>query len=159
MSDSENNRIPPDHPLAHLAHLAHPPGPATLAQEEQPPGFEYPRSFMAHLAQHPRMSVELRPWHAEPGDGGFDRRLSERLGRPVVMFAKADFEDMVACFVVGTGEESKVVVVNPWLEKLIDGQWQQTCKVLHELSNFEQWVQWALNSPEVRHQAEGREQP
>lgn len=156
MSDSESNGIPPDHPLAHLAHLAQPLGPATLKQEQLPPGFKYPRSFINHLAEHPRMSIELQPWHAEPGAAIFDPSISEQLGKPVVMFAKADFEDMVACFVVGTGDEPSVVVVNPWHQELVDGQWRQVCLLIEELPSFTAWVEWALNSPEVKHEAESR---
>lgn len=156
MSTFDENDIPPDHPLAHIAHCAQPLGPATLASEQLPVGFRYPPSFMRHLAQHPQLSIELEPWHAEPGGDLFDPQISEQIGKPVVMFAKADLEDMVACFVIGTEEELAVVVVNPWHQQLVDGGWKQTSRVYEELPNFAAWIEWAKNSPEVQHEAEAR---
>lgn len=124
---------------------------------ELPAGFSYPMSFDAYLEAHPKFEAELDPWGATT-DTESNQRYSEQYGLPLVKFAQAWHEDMIACFVIGTGDDPKVMVLNPWAQTLVDDEWRETGQVLEELANFDAWLEWARRSELVRDYAEHRVQ-
>jgi hypothetical protein len=126
-----------------------------LSPDNLPVGFAYPESFMHYVDLHPMIERKLDPWGIE-ADSESNARYSDRCGLPLVQFAQAYQEDMIACFVVGAGDDPKVVVLNPWAQTLINDEWQETCQVLEELPNFEAWLEWARNSQLVKNHAEAR---
>jgi hypothetical protein len=127
-----------------------------LKPDELPAGFNYPASFDAYLSPYSKFEANLEPWGATV-DAESDARYSELYGARLVQFAQAWLEDMIACFVVGTGDDPRVVVLNPWADKLVDGEWKKTMQILEEFPNFDAWLEWAGNSELVRLHAENRD--
>ena len=127
-----------------------------LNSQELPFSFNYPASFDAYVSGHPAIEDELEPWGIT-ADPESNLLYSEQYGRPLVKFAQAWLEDMIACFVVGTGSDPRVVVLNPWADKEVDGEWTKAMQVLEELPNFEAWLEWARNSELVKLYAEDKE--
>lgn len=138
-----------------VARLAQPLGSAQLPAQ-LPEGFACPPSFAKYWEANPGFAIEFEPWHFEVGDEGFNRWCSERYGRSVVMFAKADLEDTIACFVVDTSDDPKVVVLNPWAQVVVEGKTEEVCRVQEELPNFDAWLQWVRDSELVRTNAQVR---
>ncbi|MBK4738444.1 hypothetical protein [Noviherbaspirillum pedocola] len=128
-----------------------------LEHQELPDNFIYPTSFDAYLLAHPTAGNELEPWGIT-ADPESNARCSAQYGLPLVKFAQAWHEDMIACFIAGTGDNPKVVVLNPWAQTLVDNEWRETGQVLEELPNFDAWLEWARNSELVALYAEDRTQ-
>lgn len=127
-----------------------------LNLDELPVGFNYPASFDAYVSGYPAIEDELEPWGIT-ADTESNLLYSKEYGRPLCKFAQAWLEDMIACFVVGTGSDPRVVVLNPWADKEVDGEWMKVMHVLEELPNFEAWLEWARNSELVKMYAEDKE--
>lgn len=128
-----------------------------LKPEELPKNFAYPESFDAYLRHSASPEDDLEPWGIT-ADPEANARYSEQYGMPLVKFAQAWHEDMIACFVAGTGNEPRVRILNPWAQKLLDGEWRMTGQVLEELPSFEAWLEWVRNSELVKHYAYDRPQ-
>jgi hypothetical protein len=78
----------------------------------------------------------LRPWafdHDPERAIGF---CSEAAGRPVLPFAQAVGEDMMACFTTEPATSPRVIVINPWAE-------DKGHVVLAELPDFHSWLAYA----------------
>lgn len=125
-----------------------------LAAPELPELFTYPSCFDNALA-NPIVLDSLEPW-GFTADSEANAWLSELFHLPLVQFAQAWHEDLVACFIVGNGENPKVVVANPWAQTIVDGEWQETGAILEEHENFEQWLDWVRKSELVTTYAEHR---
>ena len=130
---------------------------AKLEPDDLPPGFSYPASFEAFVATNPDAEAELEPWGLV-ADPEADRRYGPEYGHPLVKFAQAWLEDMIACFVVGADPEPRVVVLNPWADKLVDGEWKKVCQVVEEFPSFSAWLEWARSSDLVKGYADARTQ-
>jgi hypothetical protein len=90
----------------------------------------------------------LRPWafdHDPERAIGF---CSEAAGRPVLPFAQAVGEDMMACFKNEPSATPGVLVINPWAE-------DKTRVLLAELPDFGAWLVYA---EKVSREVQAREQ-
>lgn len=125
-----------------------------LEQQELPAGFAYPQSFMAFLQRLPPKD-ELEPWGITASLEA-DTMYSEQFHIPLVQFAQAWHEDMVACFFLRNENELGVLVLNPWAQTCEDGEWKETGEILEDLLNFEAWLDWVRNSELVKMYAEHR---
>lgn len=128
---------------------------AKLDREELPDNFTYPASFDTYL-EHRAFENELEPWGITANVES-DAMYSDEYGRPLVKFAQAWGEDMIASFLADTGKDPRVVVFNPWADTFADGGWNQTMHVLEVLPNFSAWLAWSRNSEVVRQYAEVRD--
>ncbi|GAA4017509.1 hypothetical protein [Actimicrobium antarcticum] len=129
-----------------------------LKDHEIPDKFTYPESFDKYLLTYkvndPFEFKDLDPWGIT-ADAEYNCRLSEKFNLPLVQFAQAWLEDMIACFVVGTGSDPKVLVLNPWALKPVgENKWEEYIQVLEELENFDAWLAWARASDLVLEYAE-----
>lgn len=96
-----------------------------------PVGFKYPASYREYVQRHPVMEG-LGSWGYPCDLVESSATDSEAFGRPLVEFAQAFGDDMVACFEGMPGSNSRVLVLNPWAPYVIT-----------ELENFEAWLTWA----------------
>lgn len=63
-----------------------------------------------------RVIGDLSPWAFLPDPERSAKYCSEAIGRPVLPFAQAVEQDMMACFLPEPPGEPAVVVINPWSE-------------------------------------------
>ena len=123
-----------------------------LPRQHMPDGFNYPVEFDEFVTQLTDEN-EIKPWGLTASHE-FNVELSEMFQMNLIQFAQAWLEDMVACFLVGSGIDPKVLVVNPWNE--INGNAESPEGViLEELPNFSAWLIWVRNSELVQLYAQG----
>ena len=77
-----------------------------LESIELPDGFCYPESFNQFLATTADLQGFLEPW-GFAADADSDLRYGSQCGHRLVQFAQAWHEDMIACFLVGTGSNRR----------------------------------------------------
>lgn len=113
-------------------------------------GLPCPQKYRDLLARTPAIKLidGLDPWFFPPNPENSVAYCSEAIGRPVLPFAQAVEEDMMACFLVEPSTNLKVIVINPWAEKKED-------VALAELSNFDAWLTYA---EQVSHAVRRREE-
>jgi hypothetical protein len=113
------------------------------------------RAYAALLLATPtnRTIAALAPWAFDPDPERAASFCSSALGRPVLPFAQAVGENMMACFEVGTSAAASVVVIDPWVKN-------QANVVLAELPDFDAWLVYAkkvAQDMQARKQADGEE--
>jgi len=112
-----------------------------------PDGFSYPPSFLEYVLLHDGFPADLSPWTIEPTWADVEERIRKHRGAPVVIFAFAQLEDIVACFLVDGISNDRVLVVNPFLHREENGVWHQDkCVTLAELENFLAWLAWTRDN-------------
>lgn len=126
-----------------------------LDLDELPGGFVYPASFLEFVDVYPRAEEQFEPWGLT-SDAKLNQPYSEMFGKPLVKFAQAWHEDMIACFVVDDLPEPSVIVINPWAQRVIEGKAEQYCMLLRQFPNFTTWFDWMRDSELVRDRAEDR---
>lgn len=89
----------------------------------------------------------LRPWYFDHDPASAVQSCSEAAGYPVLPFAQAVEEDMMACFVPKPFGEPAVIVINPWSE-------DKTSIVQAQLPNYDAWLNYAT---EVARRVQARE--
>jgi hypothetical protein len=80
----------------------------------------------------------LPPWVFEYDAEGRLELCSKALGFPVLPFAEALGQDMIACFRTDPAQTPEVVVINPWAE-------DKAQVVLAKLPSDKAWFMYALN--------------
>jgi hypothetical protein len=93
----------------------------------------------------------LAPWWFQPTPERDVEFCSKAAGRPVLPFAQAVDEDMMACFKTDPSGSPGVLVINPWSEG-----WGPV--VLADLPDFDAWLVYAKQISDEFHaraQAEG----
>lgn len=115
-----------------------------LTIDELPNGFAYPISFDKYLLTYPVSHgfelKELDPWGIV-ADADYNPVISKECNLPLVQFAQAWLEDMIACFVIGCEAEPEVMVINPWaLRQVGNGKWENCAQILERFDNFEAWL-------------------
>lgn len=123
-----------------------------LIEDELPKGFTYPSSFLELVEVFPDVKQQFEPWGLI-ADVESNRLWSEASGQPLVQFAQAWHEDMIACFLVDGSEDPPVVVINPWRQRMVDGKVEQYCTLLKQFRNFTDWFEWMRDSDLVRDRA------
>jgi hypothetical protein len=103
-------------------------------QDALPPGFTYPLSYRQFVEAHPKKMKLPNSWGYTSDVAGGSLRYSKLFNRPLVLFAQAFGEDMVACFDAVPGPDPRVVVLNPWGEP--------EPFTIAELPNFAAWLAW-----------------
>jgi hypothetical protein len=108
-----------------------------------------PIRYAGMLVQTPANAVieNLSPWAFLPDPERSAKYCSEALGRPVLPFAQAVEQDMVACFLPEPAGNPAVVVINPWSEN-------KAAVVKTLLPNYEAWLKYAA---EVSSRVQARE--
>lgn len=108
-----------------------------------------PQKYIAMLEQTPenKCIANLRPWAFDHDPATAAQFCSEAVGRPVLPFALAIEQDMMACFVAEPGGDPAVVVINPWSE-------DKAAVVKAELPDYDAWLAYAA---EVSRQVQARE--
>jgi hypothetical protein len=112
-------------------------------------GGSCPEQYITMLRQTPENKTisNLRPWAFDHDPESAIQFCSEALGRPVLPFAQAIGQDMMACFLPEPSANPAVVVINPWSE--------DKAKVLKaELADYNAWMDYAA---EVSRQVQARE--
>lgn len=108
-----------------------------------------PEKYVAMLAETPvhRSIRGLNPWFFPADPKRAASFCSEAAGRPVLPFAQAVGEDMMACFVPEPSGEPEVLVIDPWIK--------DKAKVVQaRLSNYDAWLNYAA---EISRQVQARE--
>lgn len=126
-----------------------------LEPDELPAGFTYPPSFLEFVQVFPDVKEQFDPWGLI-ADVESNQLWSEAFGQPLVQFAQAWHEDMLACFVVDGSDDSPVVVINPWQQRMVDGKSERYCQLLEQFPNFTAWFDWMRDSELVRDHAKDR---
>lgn len=126
-----------------------------LEPHELPEGFTYPRSFLQFLQDFPEAREQFDPWGLV-ADVESNQLWSEASGRPLLQFAQAWHEDLLACFVVDGSADPAVVVINPWQQRMVNGKAEQYCMLVEQFPNFEEWLKWMRDSELVRDHAAAR---
>jgi hypothetical protein len=126
-----------------------------LEPSELPPGFAYPAKFIEFAHAFPEMEDAFEPWGLT-ADADSNNRYSEQFGQPLVKFAQAWHEDMLACFVVSSVGEPAVVVINPWAQEVVASKTEQVGAVIEKFPSFDAWLEWMRNSDLVQQYAEQR---
>ena len=108
-----------------------------------------PAHYTTMLMQTPanRVIENLSPWIFLPDPERSAKYCSEALGRPVLPFAQAVEQDLIACFVPAPSVSPAVVVINPWSEN-------KAMVLKKELADYETWLGYAA---EVSRQVQARE--
>jgi hypothetical protein len=83
-----------------------------------------------------RIIEGLDPWFFPPDPERAIGFCSEAAGRPVLPFAQAVGEDMMACFKNEPAVTPGVIVINPWAE-------DKAKIILAELPDFDAWLAYA----------------
>ncbi|MDT0140817.1 hypothetical protein [Acidovorax sp. PRC11] len=122
---------------------------------ELPSGFAYPVSFLEFVDIFPRVKEWYEPWGII-ADVEANNMWSESFGRPLIQFAQAWHEDMLACFVVDGSSDPSVVVINPWQQRMVDGKAERYCMLMEQFPNFTAWFDWMRDSELVRDRAADR---
>jgi hypothetical protein len=89
----------------------------------------------------------LRPWAFDHDPESAIQFCSEALGRPILPFAQAVGQDMMACFLPEPLVNPAVVVINPWSE-------DKATVLKAELADYDAWLDYAA---EVSRQVQARE--
>ncbi|UWE15653.1 hypothetical protein [Herbaspirillum huttiense] len=103
--------------------------------EQLPTGFDYPKSFRDYVSKNEVKLVGLPPWGFAHDVAKWSAECSAEFNRPLVLFAQAYQEDMVAGFEGLSGNDPRVIVLNPWGEP--------KPYVIAELDDFDAWLEWA----------------
>jgi hypothetical protein len=108
-----------------------------------------PEKYTAMLEQTPenRCIANLRPWAFDQDPATAEQFCSEAAGRPVLPFALAIEQDMMACFLTESSAKPTVIVINPWSE-------DKTTVVQAQLPDYDAWLKYAA---EVSRQVHARE--
>jgi hypothetical protein len=97
-----------------------------------------PARYAQMLSGTPTNGVieNLSPWAFLPDPERSSRYTTEALGYPVLPFAQAVEEDLVACFVSEPSTNPEVIVINPWSD-------EKAAMLKAELRDFEAWLAYA----------------
>ncbi len=106
-----------------------------IPPEKLPDGFDYPRSFHDYVSKNGAKLTGLPPWGFAHDVAKWSAECSAEFNRPLVLFAQAYHEDMVAGFEGLSGNDPRVIVLNPWGEP--------KPYVIAELDDFDAWLEWA----------------
>ena len=95
-----------------------------------------PEAWLSMLRETENMKpiAGLSPWRFLPSEGALGALCASAAKRPVLVFAQAIGEDMIACFASRTGQEPWVLVVNPW---------NSGGRVITELADYAAWLLFA----------------
>lgn len=99
-----------------------------------PPGFAYPASYKQFVEAYPKKMGLPHSWGYTSDLAAGSLGYSKLFGRPLVLFAQAFGEDMVACFDGVPDSDPRVVVLNPW--------GQPKPYIVAELPSFAAWLTW-----------------
>lgn len=101
-------------------------------------GIMCPKKYRTMLKQTPenRTISNLRPWAFDHDPESAIQFCSEALGRPILPFAQAIGQDMMACFLPEPVGNPRVVVINPWSE-------DKTTVLKTTLADFDAWLNYA----------------
>lgn len=97
-----------------------------------------PEQYLTMLETTPENKVisNLRPWAFDHDPASAVKFCSDSLGRPVLPFAQAIGQDMMACFLTDPSNNPAVVVINPWS--------QDKAEVLKAVfPNYDAWLDYA----------------
>jgi hypothetical protein len=78
----------------------------------------------------------LRPWYFDHDPESAVQFCSEVVGRPVLPFAQAVEQDMMACFINERSENPAVIVINPWSE-------DKAAVIRAKLPDYDAWLNYA----------------
>lgn len=115
-------------------------------------GVKCPQKYLTMLRQAPRNRTisNLRPWAFDHDPESAVQFCSEALGRPILPFAQAVGQDMMACFLAQPSNNPAVVVINPWSE-------DKTTVLKAELVDYDAWLNYAAEVSRKVHLREERE--
>lgn len=107
-----------------------------------------PARYVTMLAQTPinRVIENLSPWTFLPDPERSAKYCADALGSPVLPFAQAVEQDLIACFVPVLSVSPAVVVINPWSE-------DKAAVLKAELADYDAWLNYAA---EVSRQVQAR---
>ena len=127
----------------------------SLPADELPENFSYPPRFLEFICRDPMDEIPP-PWGITASTEA-NSLWSEQFHQPLVQFAQAWHEDMVACFCIAKDHEPSVVVLDPWAKSCVNGIWSETGEVIAELPDFAAWLEWTRNCDLVDQHTELRE--
>ncbi len=107
-----------------------------IPADEIPKGFSYPKSYIQYIENNGTKMCNLKPWGLTCNIAESSVEYSKIYNRPLVVFAQAFHEDMIACFEGIASSEPRVIIIDPWRAEGPD--------VVDELPNFEAWLGWAM---------------
>ena len=101
-------------------------------------GAPVPELYSKALGMTPadRVIEGLNPWAFLPSPERSIEYCSNAFGEHVLPFAQAIGQDLVACFLVQSSQEPRVVVINPWAES-------GGVVVKAEFVDYEGWLPYA----------------
>jgi hypothetical protein len=106
-----------------------------ISPSQLPAGFDYPEAFRDYVSKNGVKLTGIPPWGFAHDVANWSAECSATLDRPIVLFAQAYQEDMVAGFEGLPGNNPRVIVLNPWGEP--------RPYAIAELDNFDAWLKWA----------------
>lgn len=120
-------------------------------------GSTCPAKYEAMLKATPvHHAIEgLIPWFFLSNPERSSEYCSKALGRPVLPFAQAVEQDMMACFETTPSENPAVVVINPWAQG--EGEWVNGEVEIERLPNFDAWLVFAERIAQLVAQREREE--
>jgi hypothetical protein len=106
-------------------------------------GIPCPEKYMAMLNAVPANEgiPGLYPWWFLPNPEATAQYASAIAGRPVLPFAQAIGQDLIACFLTDSTSEPSVIVLNPWSEV-------GAARTRAILANYEGWLTYAKETSE-----------
>lgn len=109
-----------------------------VAQALERLGVICPERYLVMLGKTPsdRAIENLSPWVFLPMPERSVGYCSEAFGQPVLPFAQAAGQDLVACFLARPLTSPSVIVINPWSDDKSD-------VVKAELSDYSAWLIYA----------------
>lgn len=123
----------------HLSDFS-PTGPRYFSpDDEMPPGFAYPKSYIDFVEGNkpsPVAMVGMPPWIFAGNLLWAKKESQSELGALLIPFAQAENMDMVAYFEVSDTDTQNVWVANPW-EPLPQN------RVYEKFSSFDEWLSFA----------------
>lgn len=114
-------------------------------------GSTAPPKYAQMLEQTPvhHAIKDLDPWFFLTDSQKSVDYCSKALGRPVLPFAQAVEQDMMACFETEPSTSPAVVIINPWAQD--EGEWIKKAVEIERLPDFDAWLTYAEQvSREVR---------
>jgi hypothetical protein len=117
-----------------------------VPREHLPVGFEYPSSYKDFVRQHPVQMENLGSWGYPCDLADMSTKYSKQptanynkeINAPLVVFAQAFGEDMIAAFEGVPSPNPRVLVLNPWV-----GKDPYMTALIEEFENFDAWHEWA----------------
>ena len=116
-------------------------------------GIKCPQKYITMLRQTPRNRTitNLKPWAFDHDPESAVQFCSEALGRPILPFAQAVGQDMMACFLPQPLANPAVVVINPWSEN-------KATVLKAELADYDAWLNYATELSRQIHAREADEE-